>query len=60
MQDTLLLTIDFINELTHKDGKLAHSEPFIEQNHTIDNALENIARIATVKSSADFQCPNEN
>lgn len=33
-----LITIDFINELTHKDGKLSHSVPFIESHHTLQHA----------------------
>lgn len=34
----LLLVIDFINDITHPDGKIAASAAFIQQHQTIQNA----------------------
>lgn len=66
-KQTLLLTIDFINELTHESGKLAHSVPFIKSHQTFAEANKVIAwarkaamPIAHVKvgfSETYIECP---
>lgn len=37
-QRILILTLDFINDIAHADGKIARSAQRIKDNHTIDNA----------------------
>lgn len=64
-----LITIDFINELTNKDGKLSHSVPFIEShqtlqhaNHVLKWARQNQILIMHVKvgfSENYIECPSQ-
>ena len=36
--ETLVLTLDFINDIVHPEGKIAHSAKRIADNHTVENA----------------------
>ncbi len=38
MSNTLMLSIDFINDIAHPDGKIASAKDFIKEHHTIENA----------------------
>lgn len=38
MKKTLVLSLDFINDIVHLDGKIAHSAQRIKENRTIENA----------------------